>query len=266
MNRFQDGPQSSLFKPLPFKGNVAFAQLSAASVSAEMAAASVHAAHGDCVGWGVPFQVSDPLVLAPDGQEVQVNFEPFQARQLIFMHSSDVRSSQPNTSGFISPTRGRGQLGEHAANYAILYADGSEQSIPIRRRHQIGPFTRGWGENCFEAVAMHKPHPVRASHEQLINGWGRSQTRNETGDNPPWTNWLWSWENPNPHKAIAGLRFEPLCGAIVVSAVTAGNASSLPLRWRTRCKALLTLPAGEVSNRTWTKMVCWHRFRSTSAR
>ena len=24
-----------------------------------------------------------------------------------------------------------------------------------------------WGENCFQSVAMHKPHPVRGAHEQL---------------------------------------------------------------------------------------------------
>jgi hypothetical protein len=144
--------------------------------------------------------------------------------------------------------RGEGQLAEHAANYVMLYEDGSEESTPIRRRHQIGMFRRRWGENCFEAVAHRKPHPVRASHEQLIAGWGRSQTRVAQLDGShgePWTNWLWAWQNPYPHKAIAGIRFEPVSGLTIVSAVSAGNASSHPLRWMARRKAIFKLALGE---------------------
>jgi hypothetical protein len=64
-------------------------------------------------------------------------------------------------------------------------------------------------------------------------------------DSGSWVNWLWAWENPHPQKAIAGVRFEPVAGVVVVSAISAGEASSLPLRWETRRKALLTLPEGE---------------------
>ena len=41
--------------------------------------------------------------------------------------------------------RGRGQLAEHAADYVIRYADGSEVRAAIRRRHQIGAFERRLG-------------------------------------------------------------------------------------------------------------------------
>jgi hypothetical protein len=41
------------------------------------------------------------------------------------------------------------------------------------------------------------------------------------------------------------VRFEPVAGRIVVSAISAGEASAHPLRWRTRRKACLTLPGGE---------------------
>ncbi|MCL5273293.1 MAG: CehA/McbA family metallohydrolase [Chloroflexi bacterium] len=242
MAPIQDGPKSALFTPLKLQGGGTFEQLSSASLSAQMAGAVEHAPRGDCVGWGIPFDISAPIVLTD--QPMSVSFAPTLARQLVFAHTSDVRVAPPNMSGFISPTRGRGQLGEHAADYVILYADGGEERAAIRRRHQIGAFTRGWGENCFEAVAMRKPQPKRAPHEQLIEFWGGAQTRVETNDSSRWTNWLWSWQNPHPERAIAGVRFEPICGAVVVSAITAGNASEQPLRWRTRRKALLNLPAG----------------------
>lgn len=243
MPGIQDGPSSSLFKPLPFKGNVAMSELAGAGISKEMAAAIEHAPGGACVCWGIPFEVGDVVVVAE--RAISVEFSPTVAQWLVFMHTSDVRPVEPGPGGFISPMRGEGQLGERAADYAMLYADGTQERVPIRRRHQVGAFDRRWGENCFEAVAQHKPRPVRAAHEQLRPVWGLTQMRVDTADSGPWVNWLWAWENPHPEKALVGVRFEPVAGVVVVAAVSAGSVSSLPLRWQTRRKAVLTLPESE---------------------
>src|SRR5487761_2264515 len=128
----QEGPKSALFTSLKLQGGSTFEQLPAASISAQMAGAVEHAPRGDCVAWGIPFDISAPIVLAD--QPVSVSFAPTLARQLVFAHTSDVRAAPPNASGFISPTRGRGQLGEHAADYVIVYADGSEECAAVRRR------------------------------------------------------------------------------------------------------------------------------------
>jgi hypothetical protein len=216
--------------------------LGEAGVSDEMAAALEHAPTGACVSWGIPFEIED-VVLITD-QPVSVDLTPTAARWFVFMHTSDQRPSEPGSSGFISPMRGRGQLAEHAADYVMLYADGRQERVAIARRHQLGAFQSPWGENCFEAVAHWKPHPVRAAHEQLIAGWGQSQTRTVIKDRGPWVNWLWAFENPYPKEPIVGLRFEPVSGILVVSAIAAGDASSLPLRWQSRRKARLTLPQG----------------------
>jgi len=249
MTSYSDGPQSSLFTPIGLQGVQAAPladQLATARVTATMMQALKHAPEGDCTGWGIPFDASAPITVSD--QPARVEFVPIMARQLVFMHTSDVRAAQTNASGFIPASRGHGQLGEHAADYVIQYADGVEERVAIRRRRQVGPVDRNWGENCFEAVAMRKPHPLQASHQQQIGDWGRLQTRAFTNDAGPWTSWLWSWENPRPTQAIVGIRFEPVCGVIVISAVTAGDASSLPLRWRTRRKAVLSLPPGERFN------------------
>jgi hypothetical protein len=211
--------------------------------SPEMIEAASHAPSGSCVGWGIPFEIDEVIELVDESVSIEV--DPIQAGWLVFMHTSDIRQVAHNAYGFFSPMRGQGQLGEVAANYVIRYADGQELSVPIRRRFQIGAFTRRWGENCFEAVAHHKPRPQRAPHEQQRPYWGSSQTRVEVSDSGTWVNWLWAWENPHPEKAISGIRFEPLTGSLIISAISAGNASSLPLRWETRRKALLTLPQGE---------------------
>jgi hypothetical protein len=208
-----------------------------------MADALEHAPSGACVAWGIPFEIGDVIILQE--KAVVVDLVPTQAQWLVFMHTSDTRPVEPGPGGFISPMRGRGQLAEHAADYVMLYADGTEQHARIRRRHQLGAFQRAWGENCFEAVAHQKPHPIRAAHEQLGPAWGRTQTRASAADGGPWVNWLWAWENPRPDEEIIGVRFEPKSGLIIVSAISAGSASSQPLRWQSRRKACLTLPQGE---------------------
>jgi hypothetical protein len=228
------------------KGNTTLYELHSVGISNEMVSALAVAPSGSCVAWGIPFEIDKVVTLKK--QVVTVEVVSFKARWFIFMHTSDSRPVEKRPGGFISPTRGEGWLGEQAASYVVLYEDGTEEIVPIRRRHQIGTFQRRWGENCFEAVAHHKPFPVHAAHEQLKPGWGWTQTRVQAADSGPWTNWLWAWENPYPQKTIIGFRFEPKEGVIVISAISAGNTSSLPLRWQPRSKACVNIPKGKVSS------------------
>jgi hypothetical protein len=243
----QDGPRSAHFTPLNLKGNATLPDLAGFSLSERMSAAREQAPRGSSVSWGIPFEIGE--VIAIEDQAVSVVLSPVTARWLVFLHVSDERPPETNPHGFISPMRGQGQLAEHAADYVICYADGCQVRAAISRRHQIGAFTRRWGENCFEAVAQHKVFPLHANYEQPApdwNSWGDSQTRVTSADFGGWVNWLWAWENPYLDKTITGLRFEPVTGLTIVSAVTLGNVHSLPLRWQPRQKACLTLPEGEI--------------------
>jgi hypothetical protein len=238
-----DGPSSALFRPLPFDGGIPLGDLPGARVSPEMGAAAGHAPSGECVCWGIPFSVG--RVALVNEHPVSIRLAPTHAQWLVFMHTSDQRPLDAGEGGLISPMRGVGQLGEHAATYVIVYADGTEEAIPIRRRQHLGAFQRIWGENCFEAVAHTKLRPQRAHHEQMTDDWGRSQTRVESADAGPWTNWLYAWENPHPERAIVGLRAEPSCGTVVLCGLAAGEGlTAHPLRWERRRKGLLTLPEG----------------------
>ena len=244
MPRSVDGPSTSHFTPISFKGNVNPLDLQTTrGVSKEMRDAARHAPTGACVGWGIPFRIGRAIVLRKE--PVTTKLPPTRAQWLVFMHTSDTRPLDRNEAGFPLEKTGVGRLGEHAANYVVIYVDGTEECIPIRRRHQLSAFSRIWGENCFDAVAHRKPRPMPAHHEQLSSNWGGSQTRASAADGGPWVNWLYAWQNPHPRKQIVGLRFEPVNGVVVLSAVSAGKASSQPLRWQTRQKALLRLPSAQ---------------------
>ena len=246
-----DGPASPLFQPIPFDGNASFQEFATPDVSDVMRSAAVRAPSGPCTGWGIPFEIRRPLLAK--GEPVSVEFEPVVAPWLVFLHTTDVEPLEANAHGFVSPSAGEGRLGERVADYVIVYADGSEAREAIRRRHQIGMLQRRWGEHCFEAVAMRKPHPVPAHHDQAfpwpratgLSFWGNSQTRALNRDQESWCNFLWAWQNPHPRKPIAGIRVEPATGSIVVSALSGGRAASLPLRWEPRRKAVFRLPRGE---------------------
>jgi hypothetical protein len=244
----QDGPASPGFSPVPLKGNTSLEDLSSAGLSEAMTAAIPKAPRGSCISWGIPFRIDKPVLVKE--HPVTEKTPGLKAEWLVFLHTTDFKSLQRDERGFIHPMRGEGYLSEHIADYVIVFADGSEVRQEIRRRHQIGMFRPRWGENCFQAVAHTKPRPVRPVHEQpsmLVDaggglGWGQAETRARSADRGAWVNWLWAWKNPHPDKEIAALRFEPKTDFVVLSGVSAGKASSEPLRWQTRRNAILKLP------------------------
>lgn len=248
MPAIADGPRSSLFDVVLLKTGLPASKVKAPLVSDAMAkAVARHAPSGDCVGWGIPFRVNRPIVI--DRKPVDVRIKPFKAPWIIFMHTSDALPVSA-TKDARGEWRGWGRMAEHAADYVVRYDDGSEARLPVRRRFEVGAFQRPWGDTCMEAVGSLKPRPVRASHEQTNAGWGWSQTRATFPDMGSWINWLWALQNPHPEKRVVGFRFEPVKGPLVLFAITAGQTAENPLRWRTRCKAVLQLPKGTAFNPT----------------
>ncbi len=240
--RISDGPFSLRFNPIFIEGNKTLPELNMPVISEKMLQALKHAPTGQCTAWGIPFDISKKIIFLKE-TPVHINLNSFNTNWLIFLHTADTVEMEKDKFGlYATPFKGAGQLGVNIAEYTVIYDDGTKEHIPIKLRHQIGMFQRGWGENCTESVAHHKPIPKRANHEQETRNWGGSQTRVNTMDRGKWTYWLWAWENPHPKKSIAGFQFEPKSGIIILSAISAGNVSSNPLRWVSRRKAILSLP------------------------
>ena len=237
---------SPLFEPVRIRSAHTLKWLARSDVSEEFRARLPQAPRGACVFRGIPFDAG--RILALNDKPGRVSLGGRKARWLVFLHTSDARPLDGNPEGFISPMRGEGRLGELACTYRVRFGDGSETAVPIRRRFQIGSFTKRWGENSFEAVAHLAPHPVRPPHEQLRPSWGSSQTRVDPGDTGDFLAWMYAWENPRPDAAMDSLFCEPSSGTVVLFGVTAGAVDSHPLRWEPRRKALLTLPTDQESS------------------
>ena len=240
-----DGPASGLFRAVRFKGNAALRKLPVRSVSKRMMEAAAQAPQGKCICQGIAFDIPGRIVLACD-QPVQIPLGRVKAQWLLICHTADVLPQTDTTVGdeFAARREAMANVHGHLGDYVLVYADGTEARARIVRRHQVSSFTAGWGAACSEALAQHKVHPVRAHHEQMIGGWGWSQTRVKQPDMGAWVNWIWEWENPYPQKLIVAMRIEPKGRPLVISAISAGTASAHPLRWEGRRKALVRLPRG----------------------
>ena len=236
-----EGPASPLFTPVRIKGRDTSTLHRAASRRRWPRAFPTPRGAPACIAGSPSTRRTSS---SPRAEPPRVSLDGTKARWLVFLHTSDARPLEYRRDGFISPMRGEGRLGELACTYRLKYRDGTEAAIPVHRRFQIGSFTKRWGENCFEAVAHHAPHPLRASHEQLRQGWGKSQTRVDEGDAGDFLAWMYAWENPRPDAAMDALACEPASGTVVLFGLAAGTTESNPLRWDTRRKALLTLPEG----------------------
>ncbi|TIR04260.1 MAG: hypothetical protein E5X37_30030 [Mesorhizobium sp.] len=159
MASYNDGPSSARFRPVELNGNFTFEELQRyPEISRELSTAIPFAHSGSCVAWGISFEVGRPVVLR--GSPVEIKIEPTTGTWFVFLHTSDIEPLTNNPDGFISPMRGEGRLGEHAANYVLIYEDGTEERVAIKRRHQIGSCHFRWGEQCTDAVPAVKPRPL----------------------------------------------------------------------------------------------------------
>ena len=102
--------------------------------------------------------MGDPVLIKDEAVSVQL--ESTKAPWLAFLHTADISREEWNQHGFISPTRGMDPIGEHVCDYVMVYADGTEERVALKRRHQLGAFRSMWGDNCFESVSHFRPRQL----------------------------------------------------------------------------------------------------------
>ncbi|WP_207671195.1 CehA/McbA family metallohydrolase [Paenibacillus cymbidii] len=221
------------------------ADLREGDCSPDIIAAKNELLTGEAVLWGIPFRLGPtdggPNMIIAGSDEVNVPFPaPVTARQLVFLHAADFKTSPTGEDGITSPMLGSPRLGETVCRYTLLYADGTEAAFPMRRRYQISEFRVKWGENSFEAVKHRKPRTMPGNSD-LPRGrapeipWGQSQLRTTfQGFGEGLHHWLHALVNPHPDKQLTGLRVTPADGVAFLFGITATSLEGNPLRWDSR--------------------------------
>ena len=205
--------------------------------------------------WGVPFDLGPAdadangiLVAGANGSEEAATI-PVEgsASYLIFAHLCDSRARSTvagQTSDYVNPVVTA--PGERLANYVMVYEDGGEEGVTVRRRFEVNQVNvrsqSGFVSRQHQDIAaleMRGPYPE--------NMWGRFQTGVTVGPivpvlspprqsmptmNPPTASWsIYALPNPHPERPLKAVRIEPTgAAAIGIGALTLFNGSEHPLR------------------------------------
>lgn len=182
--------------------------------------------------WGIPFDLGAVdaagswIRLTDAGTTVPVGQSGI--NHLIFAHFCDAElgiSAQPGMSGMVvSP-------GEQLATYAIRYADGEEESLPIRRRFEINS-TVAWGQLAFAARPQEGMEPADINGPYPRGAWGYWQTGLEMRRARTTSSyWIFALPNPHPGRQIASLHLTSAGTAnVVVAGITLYTGKHHPLR------------------------------------
>ncbi len=190
--------------------------------------------------WGIPFTLGPKDSAKPGLIALDAKTKPVRVRlsgtatHVCVVHFCDVpKERHANLAG-----------GEHLADYALIYADGSEHVQPIRRRFEVGQFALTWGEGAFAAVGSTMPFVLPDDPTRL--GWGHLQTGVGGGGGGAFATWVYALENPWPEKELAVIEFRPAGGLSVgILGLTLYSGPGHPLRHVPRRVYRLMLPADE---------------------
>lgn len=146
------------------------------------------------------------------------------------------------------------RVGQRLADVILVYEDGSEQKLPIRRRFEVNSPSVDWGHLAFAALPHRKDAPRRLT-DTLRNGmgWGELQTAVDEAayaDGPLGTLWVSVLANPKPDRMIKAIRFEAADeDPLMICGVTLFSGRENPLRYERLSLYRFTLPEATAQER-----------------
>ena len=146
------------------------------------------------------------------------------------------------------------KVGQRLADAVLVYDNGEEKTLPIRRRFEVNSPTIFWGHLSFASLPHRHDVPSKLT-DSLSDGmdWGELQTSvwdMSYGGGP--ILWVCAMENPQPERTLKTVRLEAAGeDPLLVCGVTLYHGSDNPLRFERLSLYRITLPeaAGEDSGR-----------------
>ena len=148
------------------------------------------------------------------------------------------------------------KIGQRLAQARLIYDDGSEQVLPVRRRFEVNPPSIFWGHLCYAALP-HLQDAPRNLTDPLDDGteWGHLQYGLRDGRFPvppkngrnPASLWVWAVQNPYPSRSLKALNLEASSDDLLsVCGLTLYHGRENPLRVEPLSIYRVTLPAATV--------------------
>jgi hypothetical protein len=139
------------------------------------------------------------------------------------------------------------QIGQRLAEAVLVYEDGGEKALPIRRRFEVNSPTYSWGHLSYASLP-HLQDAPRKLTDPLRDGmdWGNLQTvvwDNSYTEGPLGTFWVCALANPQPERTLKALRLRAAADdPLFVCGLTLFHGRENPLRLESLCLYRLTLP------------------------
>lgn len=202
--------------------------------------------------WGIPFELApvegkySAIQVAQNAEDVPTSVTvPISdtARRILIAHvCGQVRHGQ--SEGEFVTLEGTGDL---IASYRLVYVDGSEIKLPLRRRFEVHDIQAPWGHHPF--LCRNCRHFGSVPLEDKSSDYGQVQVgtfpRIEGCPNPGsdldgW--WLYDWVNPKPEVKVTHLEImsdgsDPLA----IGGITLCDEVSDPFHWEYRREVIVSV-------------------------
>ena len=148
------------------------------------------------------------------------------------------------------------KVGQRLADGVLVYADGSEQVFPIRRRFEVSAPSYPWGHLSYASLP-HRQDAPRKLTDALSDatGWGDLQTAvwdNAYAGGPLGTLWICALANAQPERELKALRLKAASDDLLaICGLTLYHGHGNPLRYERLALYRLALPEAAEDRERW---------------
>ena len=136
------------------------------------------------------------------------------------------------------------KVGQRLADVVLIFEDGRQEALPIRRRYEVNAPSVEWGHLSFLSFAQGADAP-RQLTDPLPDAkdWGNLQMGFMDNSYSPPVVWICALPNPHPDQIIKSVRFDAASDdSLVLCGLTLYQGKANPLRYERLATYRITLP------------------------
>src|SRR5581483_880006 len=149
------------------------------------------------------------------------------------------------------------RVGQHLADVVVVFEDGSEATVPIRRRFEVNAPTIFWGHESFNCLPHRSSAPTQLT-DPLRHGtdWGKLQYGLTERSNSDPMLWIWAMTVPKGDSVIRTVRLEARSeDLLAICGLTAFHGKESPLCYARLKLYRIVLPEPVIDARRWAATI-----------